>query len=81
MAEDRVGRILYAVEQTQKDVAELTAIVCGSGDPSKGLVVRIDRIEQSAGLARKIFWVVVGALVTPASLGAFLWYLVAQHKP
>jgi len=73
-------RILFTCEQTQTEVRQLKKIVCGNGDPSTGVVVRLDRLEQSAGAARKICWIVVGALVTPASIGGIIWYLLAQSK-
>lgn len=76
---DQLTKLLVICEQTQKTVDELKEIVCGNGDPAKGLVIRIDRLEQSAAIVRKVFWVIVGALVTPASIGAFIWYLLSQH--
>lgn len=79
MANDILTKLVVICEQTQKDVRELKEIVCGNGDPQKGLVLRLDRLEQSAAIVRKAFWIVIGALVTPASIGAFIWYLVSQH--
>jgi hypothetical protein len=73
-------RILFTCEQTQKELGELKEIVCGNGNPSKGLVVRIDRLEQSVGIVRKMFWVSVGAVLTPASIGGLIYYLLSQHN-
>ncbi len=73
-------QILFTCQQTQKELGELKEIVCGNGDPAKGLVVRIDRLEQSAAVVRKVFWIIVGGLVTPASIGALIIYLISQHK-
>ncbi len=80
MPQDTLTKILGICESTKEDVGELKKIVCGDpSDPSKGLIVRIDRIEQSAANVRKFLWVVVGALVTPSSIGGIIWYLVSQH--
>ncbi len=81
MPNDQLTRLVMICEGTQKTVDELKEIVCGNGDPAKGLVIRIDRLEQSAAIVRKIFWIVIGALVTPASIGGLIWYLISQHQP
>lgn len=68
------------LDELKASVAEVKGILTGGVDPSKGLIIRVDRLEQSAGVVRKVFWVVVGALVTPASIGGFIWYLMSNHK-
>ncbi len=79
MPQDTLSKILAICENTQSDVGDLKKIVCGDpADPSKGLIIRIDRIEQSAANLRKFVWVVVGAIVTPTSIGSIIWYLLSQ---
>jgi hypothetical protein len=40
--------LLEKIEQIEKDVYTTKVIVAGNGDPSKSLVVRFDRLEQTA---------------------------------
>ncbi len=64
MSVPTLGEILTVCKQTQEDVSDLKQIVCGTPtDASTGLIVRIDRIEQSAAVVRKIFWVVVAVVM------------------
>jgi hypothetical protein len=81
MSNDQLTRLIMICEGTQKAVDELKEIVCGNGNPAKGLVIRIDRLEQSAAIVRKVFWIAIGAIVTPASIGSLIWYLISQHHP
>lgn len=67
------------LDSLQDSLDTLTQIMTGNGDPSKGLIVRVDRLEQSANIARKVFWILFGALITPASIGGFIWYLLSNH--
>ena len=40
----------------QEKIIQTNKIVSGNGDPSKGLVLRVDRIEQSIARIEKLLW-------------------------
>jgi len=41
------GVIEAQLTQIAEDVAEIKEIISGNGDPSKGMIVRLDRLEQA----------------------------------
>lgn len=57
-------------------VCRLEEILTGDGEPSKGMVVRVDRLEQTVATIRKIFWLIIGGLST--SVGTVLYYLFTR---
>ena len=69
------------IEQIQKDVALILKHITGNGNPDKGLIVRMDRIEQRTVAAEKsrdkTLWI-VKALFTGVltSIGLTVWELV-----
>lgn len=52
------------------DVRFTKQILTGNGEPSKGLVIRFDRVERTTAFQNKVLWVVfvaiVGVVVTAA---------------
>ena len=60
----------------QKDIYEIKTLVAGNGDPSKGLVVRFDRMEQAH---ERRNWVVTTALGASISAIVGLAGLAIKH--
>jgi hypothetical protein len=65
----KVERVEVAVEDHKK-------VLFGGDTPDKGLVVRLDRIEQLAATQTRLLWLFAGALVTISA--TVVWQLV-QH--
>jgi hypothetical protein len=42
-------------------IDEMHEVIHGNGDPSKGMIVRMDRVETFVGVVKKIFWIIAGA--------------------
>jgi len=38
-----------------------------------GILVRIDRLEQSAKRQAKLLWLIIGAVISAAATGAVIW--------
>lgn len=51
------------LSQIAEDVSEIKEILTGNGEPSKGLIVRFDRIEQSQKRASWLAKTAIGASV------------------
>ncbi len=61
--DSKLDLIIERQAETNKDVATVKEILTGNGDPSKGLVVRFDRVETWVGNAKaaksKLVWAVI----------------------
>lgn len=55
-------------------VCKLEYLLTGNGDPSKGMIVRFDRLEQAHKFWRKLAWVLFGAIVAPEIVLASIIY-------
>ena len=60
---DRTQDRLEANTETQKRLCKLLE---GNGDPQKGLVVRVDRLEQDHHKKKKWTWAALGTALTAA---------------
>lgn len=71
-----VGTKVEQVRLNQQDFGEklgvATKILTGNGEPEKGLVVRIDRVEQDHKTQSKWFWVLVPSAIT--GLVSAVWH-------
>jgi hypothetical protein len=71
-----VGSKVEQVRINQQDfsakLATTTEILTGNGTPEKGLVVRIDRVEQDHKTQSKWFWVIVPSALT--GLASAVWH-------
>ena len=47
------------IENIQETCQRIDECLTGNGDPEKGLVVRIDRLEQKDILRSKVFWIII----------------------
>ena len=63
----------HVLETVAEDVREIKVHITGGDHPEKGLIVRTDRLEQAHKTSAKVFWILVGAFVTPSVLGAALY--------
>ncbi len=74
MAENSISELAQQLKYISEDVKVIKEIVTGNGDPSKGFVVRLDRLEQQAqsnrGLRDKVLNAIIAALVA-AGFSAF----------
>lgn len=53
-------KIVLEMRESQRRIETL---LTGNGDPSKGMIVRLDRLEQAHETQSKLIWSVVGGLV------------------
>jgi hypothetical protein len=68
------------LREIYKDVTEIKEILTGGSEPSKGLIVKHDRVEQTVGVIVKTFWVFVTIVATPGAIGAVLYHFISQGK-
>lgn len=54
------------IDNLTEKVSLLNKLLTGNGDPEKGVIVRLDRVEQTQGRQRKFIWAIVGAVITQA---------------
>lgn len=65
------------------EVRTVRELLTGNGDPSKGLVVRVDRMERFiAGVKAIAAWVLAPALglIVAGAGAAVVWIIVTMHK-
>ena len=46
------------LDRIEQDVRAMHTLLTGNGTPSKGLIVRVDRIEQKAACMSRALWAV-----------------------
>lgn len=63
--------ILHEIERLRKDICVIGEHITGNGEPSKGLIVKVDRLEQ-AHESRK-WWTQTAAGAALASLVTSAW--------
>ena len=63
----------FVLKTVAEDVREIKVHITGGDNPEKGLIIRTDRLEQSHKNASKVFWILVGAFLTPSVIGAALY--------
>jgi hypothetical protein len=74
--EDRIEAMLAArLDPLAKDVEKLAVLVEGNGHPERGLIVRLDRLEQNE--SRRNWWVKASLA---ASISALVGVLVKSLK-
>lgn len=66
MATDGQIRLEEKIDHLAEKVGLLNILLTGNRDPEKGVIVRLDRAEQTLGRQRKFIWAIVGAVVTQA---------------
>lgn len=59
---------LQQLQEIKEDVSTIKELLTGNGTPHKGLLIRVDRLEQSAAIARRALWSVLTVLIV-ASIG------------
>jgi len=75
--DEPTGReILQEIERLRKDIGVIGEHITGNGEPSKGLIVKVDRLEQ-AHESRK-WWAQTAAGAAIASMVASAWSIF--HK-
>lgn len=52
------------VDRIEKKIDKLDNLLTGNGEPHKGIVVRLDRVEQREESRNKWTWIVLGASIT-----------------
>lgn len=76
MSIETENRIVAQLEQITATVDRLDRAITGGDDPGRGLLIRIDRLEQSKSATGK--WL---ALIGTAAAGAFASNLWRLFKP
>lgn len=69
-----LSKLDAVVEREQECRKEVRDFLRGNGKPAAG--IRLDRLEQFQGAARKVFWSLVGGLATAA--GGAIWLLLVR---
>ena len=64
----------YMLKQTHDLVKKLDVFITGDDEPEKGVNFRLSHIERMYGIWSRVFWVVVGGILTPGTLVAILVY-------
>lgn len=65
------------MEVTRKQVADMYHIITGNGDPKKGLVFKVAKVEEHVDLVHQVWWkILCGAVGVPFTvLAGFLLYI------
>lgn len=63
--------VLHRLDEQDKKLDLLVEHLTGNGDPSKGLIVRVNNVERDVGMAKFLATSSVGAVF--AGLGAWVW--------
>lgn len=71
---ESIALIQKDVADTRADVYVIRQIVSGNGEPQKGLVIRVDRLEQRWSL---VLWVLGGlSLPVLGAVGFTVWEVI-----
>jgi len=60
----KVEEIRINQQEFGEKLAVATEILTGNGTPEKGMVVRVDRVEQDHKIQSRWFWIIVPAAIT-----------------
>lgn len=66
---DDLGKAIY------NKVCKLETLLTGNGTPEKGLIVRVDRLEQHRQFIAGVVWFLAGALLAPEIILACFYLL------
>lgn len=69
-----IAKLDAVVERELECRREVRDFLRGNGKPAAG--IRLDRLEQFQGAARKIFWSLIGGLATAA--GGAIWIIISR---
>lgn len=70
VSDQKLDLLLAELRELRKEV---NATLHGTApDHSKGLVMRVDRLEQRMGILAKLWWIVAGAVATSCAK-LFIW--------
>jgi hypothetical protein len=61
--ERKIDSTADKIDRLAEDVAAIRELVTGNGDPSKGMVVRQDRMEQTVARWTKLITVALGTAI------------------
>lgn len=65
-------RVNESIQALHAEISQANVILTGNGTPEKGLVVRVDRVEQEHKIQSRWFWVVVPSAIT--GLASAVWH-------
>jgi hypothetical protein len=66
--------VCVRLEAIDDSLQVMSKLLSGNGDPSKGLCVRVDRLEQSYKFSGKLFYGLIGVVLAPEIILAVIWY-------
>ncbi len=72
-----LAELSQQLKYISEDVKTIKTIITGNGDPAKGFVVRLDRLEQQAQSRNKWLDRIVSAIVAALVAAGFSWF----HRP
>lgn len=49
-------------------LCKVEVILTGNGNPENGLIIKVDRLRQAQKSRDRLFWLIMGSLLTPSTL-------------
>ena len=85
MTPDDLREILRnELEPVRKQITELSHLITGNGTPERGIIIRVDRLEQSHHamnwLQKAIAGAVIGVCIAGVATGAVYLIRVTEHR-
>ncbi len=72
------------LEPVRKQITDLSHLITGNGTPERGIVVRVDRLEQSHHTMSWVQKAIAGAIISVciggAAVGAVYLIRVTEHR-
>ena len=59
----KVEQISHDIEAVHKDVTSIKKLLNGNGTPERGIVVRLDRVEQTSKNIKRGLWAISAGVV------------------
>lgn len=72
-----VQELLTRFDYVREDVKIVKELLTGNGEPAKGLVVKVDRLETAQKRHTYIIATLFGAIATAAASG-IVWFLIGK---
>lgn len=73
MSQDQFERVLSEIEDCNVRLSRIEVLLTGNGDPSKGFIVRVDRLERFVKYATTAM-----SITYTATVGALLTWLFSR---
>ena len=82
--DDLRGIIRDELEPVREQIANLSHLITGNGTPERGIVIRVDRLEQShhamSWFQKAIAGAIIGVCIAGVATGAVYLIRVTEHR-